>query len=216
MLKRLTLEDARRAMQQPRPGMSAHALMAPPGRPVPIPPDLPPERRAAVLLLLYPHGDQVHFVLTRRAENLERHAGQISLPGGRYEASDGDLWRTALRESEEELGANLGAAEALGALTPLYVSPSRLAAHPFVAALDSPPLLAPRVGEVAEAREVPLGWLLEAERRVRVRRPLDRDGELWAEVPAWRFGGWEVWGATAMLLSEFAVMLDEACTITDR
>src|SRR6188474_2261646 len=73
-----------------------------------------PEGRtlAAALVLLYPYrvpgaaGEAPHLVLTRRTTALRRHSGQISLPGGRYDVEDGSLLRTALRETEEELGVD--------------------------------------------------------------------------------------------------------------
>lgn len=215
-LRILTLEEVRAALRRtPLPGAIAHARMAPPGRPALIPSGLPPEQQAAVLLLLYPREGQLHFVLTRRAAGLSHHGGQIALPGGRFEARDGSLARTALREGEEELGADLSAAELLGALSPLYVPSSRFVVHPFVASLHAAPTFAPPANEVTAICHVPLGALLEPTARTHVRRWLEHE-DSWVEVPAWRFDTWEVWGATAMLLSEFAALLEETCKIETR
>ncbi len=215
MKQTITLEDVKRALRQPLPGAAAQARMAPPGRPLPIPPGLPSEQRAGVLVLLFPQDAQLHFVLTRRADRLSRHGGQVALPGGRFERRDGTLARTALREAAEELGIDLSAAELLGALSPLYVPPSQFAMHPFVAALRETPTFTPQPGEVADTLAVPLAALLDPATRVRVRRQLETRDD-WTEVPAWCFAGWEVWGATAMLLSEFAAVLEEVCKIKAR
>lgn len=48
-------------------------------------------------------GDEA-LLLTRRADHLSRHAGEVSFPGGGMEPEDEDLEETALRELEEEVG----------------------------------------------------------------------------------------------------------------
>ncbi|RME34206.1 MAG: NUDIX domain-containing protein, partial [Thermoflexia bacterium] len=107
MVGALTLEDVRRAMQRPRPGLAAQVTMAPSSRPFHPPEGSPPPRQAGVLLLLYPLQDVLHLVLTVRPTHLNYHAGQVSLPGGGWEAGDRSLEETARREAEEELGITL-------------------------------------------------------------------------------------------------------------
>jgi 8-oxo-dGTP pyrophosphatase MutT (NUDIX family) len=77
-------------------------------------------RRAAVLLLLYPRGDEVYMVFTRRTDTVEHHKGQISLPGGAQDPTDPDPTSTALREAHEELGIDPSQVEVLGTLRDVY------------------------------------------------------------------------------------------------
>ena len=77
--------------------------------------DLRPEARpAAVLVPVVDRPDGATILLTRRSDDLPVHAGQVSFPGGRAEASDRDPVHTALRESEEEIGLDPGAVTVLG------------------------------------------------------------------------------------------------------
>ena len=59
-------------------------------------------KKAAVIVLIEEATDSL--VLTQRSANLRDHPGEICFPGGRWQASDVDLWATALRELQEELG----------------------------------------------------------------------------------------------------------------
>lgn len=201
----LTLEDIRRAMQRPRPGLAAQATMAPSSRPFHPPEGLPPPRQAGVLLLLYPFQDELHLVLTLRPSNLNHHPGQVSLPGGGREEGDRSLEETALREAEEELGISLRDAEVLGPLTPLYVPPSHNLVHPFVAYIPYRPLFQPDPVEVAEVVEVPLSTLLDP--GIRRMERWERDG-LEMVIPYYAVGPHKVWGATAIILAEFLAMLE--------
>lgn len=199
-----TVEDFRRALQEPLPGLGAQLRMAPRPRPTrPWPPGHSP-RRAGVLLLLYPAGGEWRFPLTLRTEGLATHQGQVSLPGGAWEPGDPTLQHTALRETEEELGVPAHLLEVVGKLTPLYTPPSDFCIHPFVAVMDSPPLFHPDPTEVAQVMETPLQALLDPEVRQWEERPVR--GVL-SRIPYFALGRQKVWGATAMVLAEFAACL---------
>lgn len=181
-------------------GMKAQAGMKPLPRPDRRAPDRPGQARlGAVLLLLYDKEGEIHFVLTRRRDDLNSHAGQMALPGGRREAQE-SLQETALREAHEEVGVHPQGVTILGELTPLYIMPSDFEVHPYVGWHAEPPLLVPQDAEVAEIVEVPVHQLLDEATRGR---------EMWEmrgirlEVPFFRVGEHKVWGATAMMLSEF-------------
>ena len=73
---------------------------------------------AAVLVPLYLKDGDLHAVFTRRRDDMRRHAGEISFPGGRQDEDESDLRRTALRESEEEIGLAPCDVELVGALQP--------------------------------------------------------------------------------------------------
>jgi 8-oxo-dGTP pyrophosphatase MutT (NUDIX family) len=160
--------------------------------------------RAGVLLLLYERGGGLSFPLTKRTETVLHHRGQISLPGGERHADETPA-ATALRETEEEMGADLSEAEVLGLLTPLYIPPSNFCVHPVVASINRPPEWRPRSEEVAEVIEASLDGLLDlSSARSEIRRIENRR----VEVPFFDVDGRKVWGATAMILAEFAALFD--------
>jgi 8-oxo-dGTP pyrophosphatase MutT (NUDIX family) len=162
-------------------------------------------RQGAVLLLLYCQDDELHLVLTRRRDDLNSHPGQVSLPGGRQDPPE-TLAETALRETEEEIAVPPETVRLLGRLTPLYISPSDFEVQPFVGIYtgDGHPAFVPNPQEVAAIIEVPLDHLLDQSLRTE---------ELWqlrgvdVTVPFFQLDGYKVWGATAMMLSEFAERL---------
>ena len=80
--------------------------------------DAPGRTDAAVLVPLYLDSGDLHAVFTKRRDDLRRHAGEISFPGGRQDYPDEDLRLTALREAEEEIGLPSDAVQLVGALPP--------------------------------------------------------------------------------------------------
>ena len=160
-------------------------------------------RDAAGLLLLFPAERGPHLVLTLRADTLERHAGQVSLPGGAVDPGE-TYEQAALREAREEIGLDLEGVRVLGALTPLDVHISRFRLHPIVAAAGARPSLSPADGEVARILEVPLERL--ADPKSVIFRTLTRDGGA-VRAPAFFVEDAEIWGATAMVLAEFLAVI---------
>jgi 8-oxo-dGTP pyrophosphatase MutT (NUDIX family) len=162
-------------------------------------------RQGGVLILLYEKKDQTHLVLTRRRDDLQSHAGQISFPGGRRERGE-TLQATAIREAHEEIGVHPAELDLLGRLSSLYIPPSDYEVHPFVAWYNNGrPTFIPQESEVAEILEVPLSHLLDPATRVWEKWEL-RGFEL--DVPFYLVAGHKVWGATAMMLSEFLSRLE--------
>ena len=160
-------------------------------------------RPGAALLYVSPGEHGLHFPLTLRRPDLAEHRGQVALPGGRPDPGE-TLWEAALREAREEVGLDEPALERLGVLAPVLHrrDPHDLVVH---VALGPPPAaLTPEPAEVAALATAPLDDLLDPARRAPVRRTF-RGAEL--EVPALHLGGFEVWGATAMALSELAERL---------
>ena len=166
----------------------------------------PAPREAGVLILLYPCDGQLYFPLTRRTDTVESHKGQVSLPGGAREG-DESLQATALRETCEELNVCPDTWNVLGRLTPLYIPPSGFRISPFISYTPARPAFTPDPIEVAELIETPLALLLEPSTVVREEWTLR--GTL-VEVPFFHVAGHQVWGATAMVLSELVTLLREA------
>lgn len=198
------VERLRLALAQPLPGVSAQALMAPRPRRE-WPPGFNPARirHAAGLLLVFPVGGRAHIVLTVRADALERHGGQVSLPGGVAEPGE-TFEQAALREAHEEVALDPAGVRVAGALTPLDIPVSGFRLHPIVAIADHRPPLTPADGEVARILEIDVAELFEPSHRMAVVR--ERDGRA-LTVPAFHVAGAEIWGATAMVLAEFLVLL---------
>jgi len=169
---------------------------------------LPPDRRrtpAAVLVALVPRGNDAHVLLTRRDERLSQHAGQISFPGGRADLEDGSPLVTALREAQEEVGLEPDWLRPMGWLD-RYDTISGYRVTPLVAVLQPGYHAAPQPGEVAEAFEVPLGFLRDP--RNLERREIDYRGRRRGYVQ-FRYGAHTIWGATAAILLDLAQRMGE-------
>jgi 8-oxo-dGTP pyrophosphatase MutT (NUDIX family) len=160
-------------------------------------------RHAAGLLLVFPFKGDPHIVLTLRADTLGRHSGQISLPGGVIEPGEA-FEHAALREAHEEIAVTASEVRILGALTPIDIPVSGFRLHPVVGVSDTRPAFAPADGEVARILDVALDDLMAPGAVIATAR--ERDGRL-VVVPAFRVAGAEIWGATAMVLAEFLVLL---------
>jgi 8-oxo-dGTP pyrophosphatase MutT (NUDIX family) len=156
-------------------------------------------KKAAVLMLFYPKGEELFVLLTKRTEDVEHHKGQVSFPGGSHDEDDVNLVATALRESEEEIGLPQHAVQVFGMFDE-YETPSGFAITPVIAYAHCLPPLKHNAIEVAEILEVPLSLFLDkrnerVEKRVRLGTVLD--------VYFYRFGDHEIWGATAAILRAF-------------
>ena len=198
------LQRLERGLTAELPGAAAHALLAPiPRRKWPTGFNPARIRHAAGLLLVFPRHDRAYVVLTVRADTLGHHSGQVSLPGGVIEPGEA-FEHAALREAHEEVALEPDDVRVLGALTPLDIPVSGFRLHPILATASEPPILAPSDGEVARILEVPVADLL-ATRHFRFTVRV-RDG-ITLNVPAFHVCGEEIWGATAMVLSEFLVLL---------
>ena len=165
---------------------------------------------SAVLLLLYPKNNNVHFALIERSDYKGVHGGQISFPGGRNEEGE-SLKETAIRETEEEIGVKKEDIQILGELTEVYISASNFLVTPFVGFLDYTPQFTPEKREVKQVLEVALDDLMNEE-NVKVKKieikTYDKN-KLYIEAPYFSLNNKVVWGATAVILSEIKVMLKD-------
>ncbi|HKC82868.1 MAG TPA: CoA pyrophosphatase [bacterium] len=160
---------------------------------------------AAVLVPLYVQDGVLHAVFTRRRDDLRRHAGEISFPGGRQDIEEGeeDLRDTALREAEEEIGLPREAVDIVGALTPTPTIATNYAVYPFVGMIEPGHRWKPSAAEVAEVLELSLPDLRAGYQRKRLIRrgvPFRTD--------VFEVGDDLIWGATARILSDLLERLD--------
>ena len=170
-------------------------------------PDLTPEtvRRAAALILIFPGAEGPAVPLTVRHRGLPQHAGQVSLPGGTIDAGE-SAEAAALREAEEEIGIRADRVRIVGTLSTLWVAVSNFVVHPFIGVTDERPEFLLHPEEVEALLEVPVDHLRDASRLRWMTR--ERQGHP-VRYPYYDVGGQVVWGATAMILGEFACLFDE-------
>ena len=199
------LEDR---LSQSLPGVKAQLKMAPepidkgPTRTLDPEPDA---RKSSVLILLFPNNENdLELLLTLRSSDID-HGGQISLPGGRSEENETPQ-ETALRETYEEVGINPSSVTLLGTLSSLYVSHSKNQVIPVVGYLDAMPDLK------LDTREVEEAFTVEVESLAQKKNLMVEDWNLRRytyKVPYWDVHRVPLWGATAMILSEFLELYRE-------
>ena len=158
---------------------------------------------AAVLVPLYEQDGDLHGVFTRRREDLRRHAGEISFPGGRQDTPEEDLRVTATREACEEIGLAPDAVEIIGALQPTSTVVTGYAIYPFVGVIAPGQRWRLSPQEVAEVLELSLDDLRAGYSRQRLLRrglPIRTD--------TYTVDGNLIWGATARILGDLLDRLD--------
>lgn len=192
------------------PGKTAQYKMAPTDRPgMGIHPDRK-TRYAGVLILLYPKNQEYYTILIRRTLYYGVHSGQISLPGGKQEPGDQNLISTALRETEEEIGINSKNIEVIGKLTPLYIPVSNYYVQPVIGALNSEPSFRKDYKEVEEIFSIRLSDLMDPECIIEGEHIHERERKI--KAPYYCYNNLKIWGATAMILSEFIELHKKLCT----
>ncbi len=159
---------------------------------------------AAVLVPLFLGADgRPHLVFTKRRDDLRRHAGEISFPGGRRDDTDPDLRHTALREAHEEIGLEPGAVEIVGALQPTPTIATSYAVYPFVGLIEAGLEWTISAREVDVVIELSLDDLRAGYGRQRMLRrgvPFRTD--------VYVVGDTLIWGATARILGDLIGRLD--------
>ncbi|WOI23236.1 NUDIX hydrolase [Nonlabens ulvanivorans] len=168
-------------------------------------------RKAAVMMLVYPVKDIAHFVLIERMISKGAHSGQIAFPGGRKEEEDQDDAVTAIRETHEEVGIMPEHQEIITAGTPIYIPPSNYMVAPFLAFAKAELKFTRQPSEVKSIIEVPLHELMDP---INVsQHTLSTSYATDITVPCYYLQNQVVWGATAMMLSEFKTMLQESLSL---
>ncbi|MDA5193149.1 CoA pyrophosphatase [Govanella unica] len=156
-------------------------------------------REASVLVPLVERPEGLSVLLTRRSDQLQSHAGQVSFPGGRREDTDADAIATALRETEEEVGITSRYIDVAGRLRD-YLTGTGYRITPVVGFVTPGFVLRPDPFEVAEIFEVPFAFLMDPRNhsleRVHWRGAM-------REYYAMPYNGHYIWGATAGMLRNF-------------
>ncbi len=153
---------------------------------------------AAVLMPIQERDDGDYLVLTKRAEQLNHHRGQVAFPGGRVDASDPGELEAALRESQEEIGIDPAHVQILGRLDQVTAA-YNFVVTPFVGVIPSAYEFRLNPQETAAVFSVPLTALLDP-KCFTVADHLSSHGE-----PVYHFyiNGWDIWGATARIIVQF-------------
>ena len=188
-------------------GDNAHGIFSPPSRPV-FTYDQVLEKNpkfAAVNIVLYLKDNEWHFPLIVRSTNeRDRHSGQISLPGGKREELDKDFAETAIRETSEEIGIEKHYVRMIRELSPIYIPPSNFYVYPFISYTKKNPEFILQQSEAVEVIEFPITSFLNLPDSPEIMALPGAGGH---EVPVINFNGYIIWGATAMILSEFSQLI---------
>lgn len=185
-------------LRKPLPGEEHQLLMAPEF--LRLPDAGLAARKAAVLICLIMGKTDLQVVFIKRTEYDGPHSGQISFPGGIFEDGDYNMADTAFRETREETGLDSEKARLLGALTNLHIPVSNITVHPYVAFYETDPVFTIDKNEVSYIFLVALRSFFD---------PGNYKKEVWdlsgrqVNVPFFHLNDNKIWGATAMILSEF-------------
>jgi len=196
------------ALDKELPGEKAHADLMPVNRP------FSQEalrratdyRKSAVGLVLYEEANSIRCVLIQRPEYEGTHGGQVSFPGGKMDATDVDLEFTAKRECMEEIALKPTLMKTIGLLSEVYIPVSKFLIQPYVFFVESLPELKPDEREVDEIFSFEIEDLLDENLLKRIDLKF-KNGFKQKDIPYFDIGDKVVWGATAMILSEFKAIL---------
>jgi 8-oxo-dGTP pyrophosphatase MutT (NUDIX family) len=171
--------------------------------------------QAAVLVPIVMRGSdfaQSTVLLTKRAEHMSTHSGQIAFPGGKVDPQDANHRVTALREAQEEVGLHPQHVQVIGEL-PVYVTGTAFWVTPVIALVSPEFDLTPNADEVQDVFEVPLSFLMNPANHRRHQFDWQGKQRQWFSMPyqearlgptgeseaVERF----IWGATAAMLRNF-------------
>lgn len=202
------IHELDKRLKDPLPANAAHELL----RARPVSGQFPdfghklPPRPGSVLILLYEENGVVKLPLTKRSTYKGTHSAQISFPGGKAEAGENAI-QAALREAEEEIGIHQADVQVIGQLSDFDVIPSNFLVTPIVGALNYVPVFKP------DPREVDKIIFAELTNLIRDDAVYEEEilaGGLYPMIaPHFLIESEIVWGATAMMLNEFRMVLKE-------
>ncbi len=203
-MKDFKIDEIRKKLQLPLPGHAATLKFERNGRALFNKQADESTRSSAVMILIYPAKNTLNISLIVRPKYDGKHGGQISLPGGKRELKDENLAQTALRETQEEIGVKALDINVLGPLSSVYIPFSNFNVQPYVGYMDYLPDFYPDPREVEKIIHCTLVELCDIKNRGK-KKILVETNEM--EVSGYALGGEWVWGATALILSEFIEIL---------
>lgn len=195
----------------PLAGLKAHQEMIPLTRQTDLKEDYIKQQKpqdAGVLALFYPSITQeTMLLLILRNTTPGVHSGQMGFPGGRVEAQDENLEKTALRETYEEIGVLPSNISIVRKLTKTYIPPSNFWVHPYLGFAKHTPKFRRQESEVKEL--VPIRLVDFLNDKNLIQETLSTSYGEYIDVPAFSLNNKIVWGATAMVLNEVKSLFKE-------
>jgi len=194
-------------LEKPLPGLAAQLKMAPDIRKDKIKylnTDSAAKKGGVLILLYQDREGHISFPLIQRNVYDGVHSGQISLPGGKMEKGEG-IYQTALRETHEEIGVDPNKIEVIGELTDFFVWVSNFQVKPVLGFMTETPIFIPDPHEVQRVIEVRISDFLrkDAVKKKEIRTTIGYT----ILSPYFDIDGHVIWGATAMMLSEFITII---------
>lgn len=213
------LDELSYLLEQPLPGDDSHIKMSPYKRAnasLILKSNKKPNMASVLLLLYLDCNDNIMFPLIKRTNYRGTHGGQISLPGGKLENNE-SLKNTAIRETEEEIGVNKNSIKLLGKLTQVYTPPSNFLITPFVGFVNKKPKYFINKREVDFVFDVNIKDLIDDSSVKTKKIPITKyeKENMYIKAPYYDLENQIVWGATALILSEFKDILLNSKTIVN-
>ena len=205
----ISLSKLKYSINQTLPGLNSHMKMAPEHRGEELKNNLKlsqDARKSAVMILFFLDDNVLKMIVIRRSVYVGIHSGQIAFPGGRYEEEDGDVRVTALREIEEEIGIPEDKIEIIGRLSDIYVPPSNFLISVFVGYLAEKPIYMIDEREVDEVIEIPFIDFFKPD-VIKQKDFYVNSIKAVSNAPYFDVTNAEIWGASAMVISELLDIL---------
>ena len=204
MISEELIERLKGAFDKELPGMESHLKMTPFRK---MTNDIPVNRReGAVMMMIYPKNGELYFPLIQRQEYKGVHSNQVSFPGGKVEEFDENLYHTALRETEEEIGINKAEINKIGEMSQIYIPPSNFLVSAFLTFHQELPQFIKEEKEVKEILEIPVSSVLDSNNIKSTKVEIGNGQKL--TTPYFDLHEKVVWGATAAILSEFKAIFN--------
>ena len=169
-------------------------------------------KKSAVLILLFPVDNKIYTLLIQRPVYDGVHSGQVAFPGGKFEEKDIELEQTALRETFEEVGVSSKEIEIIGKLTDIYIDPSNFLVSPFIGFINKQPDLIMDAYEVQKIITVDLFSLNDT--GIISEKIITHSNGYKIKAPYYEIDGLTVWGATAMIISELNLVVEESKSVS--
>ncbi len=167
----------------------------------------PEFRKSAVMMLFMNKDGMPHVLLTKRTDKVATHKGQMAFPGGGYDTDDADILQTALRETYEEVGIPAGDIDIIGQFDD-FISIAGFHVVTFVGTIRHPYEYVINRDEIDDYVEVPLSLFVNMQYE-KVQQ-VEFEGRSF-NVYYYFYNGFEIWGLTARILTDFAAKIINGC-----